>query len=212
MYNANMVEFLSGRSYLYSGEITDDILRSNNVEVVDLLTIEMKDIGIKELRVIISQAAGRAFGKNRLLWLKNVESPTDIIQDTLLKILEEPPKALIVVVQARNAEELLPTLRSRLHAVHGVNEVVTDAESAIPQNKQQADVLLRGIKERTDLTNIFIRELSWTRQEFLKKPTPMLSSQLQQLSSAISRLKQNCNQKMVIDTFLLHWTDTSGKA
>lgn len=207
-----MIEFLGGRSYLYSGEITNDILRASGVDSVDLLAVEMADIGIKELRAVIAQAAGRAFGKNRLLWLKNLQSPTDIIQDTLLKILEEPPKSLIVVVQTNNAEELLPTLRSRLHVVKGDYSTTAAVESVIPQAKLQAEVLLRGIKERSDLLRTFVAELSWVKQEFLREPTPILSLRLQQLANAISRLKQNCNQKMVIDAFLLHWTDTSGKA
>ena len=212
LYNTDMPLFQSARSYLYAGEITPEILKQNNVQIVDLITVELGEIGVKELRSVLLTANERPFGVNRLLWLKNAIELSDIIQNTLLKIIEEPPSALIIVLQSKNADELLPTLRSRLQIIQESLQTEKESQPTIPGEIWAANTLLRSIKERPELVRLLKSQLGYARNELLNNPSVQLAKQAEVLSSAISRLNQNCNQKLVIDALLLRWHETSGKA
>lgn len=212
LYNAIMIHLAPGRSYAYAGEISVAVLAANNVSAVDFLPVDMAETGVKELRGVIAQASGRAFGVNRLLWLQNADVLSDVVQNTLLKIVEEPPPQLIVILQLADINSLLPTLRSRLHSVAGGEVVSPVTEPVIASSKAEAETTLRAAKDRPQLLALLVAELAWAKQQFLQQPSAQLAKRITLLSQSVDRLNQNCNQKLVIDAFLLHWFDSSGKA
>ncbi len=211
MYNAIMLQFLPGRSYLYSAEITPNELPDIKVDQIDLISVDLGEMAVKDLRTLISTAQEKPFGENRLLWLRNAVDLSDVVQNTLLKIIEEPPAQLIIVVQASSADDLLPTLRSRLHFVNSATDE-TVFEEVFPASVSELDKTLRGIKERAELVKLISMELSYLKKKMLEQPSKEVSSKISLLLKTITRLKQNCNQKLAIDSLLLHWFEDSGKA
>jgi hypothetical protein len=201
-----MTKFLPGRSYLYTDEITPEILRENRVEIIDLLQADLSELGVKELRSFLSLAGQKPLGENRLLWLKNADGTSEGIQNTLLKIAEEPPANLIIVLQARSVDDLLPTLRSRLHRLDN-NYTSQVGKETFPDTFAELTKMLTGFKDKATLVECLGAELTYLKGEMLAKPSQQTSSRINLLGLSLRRLRQNCNQKLVVDQLLLGWLD-----
>lgn len=206
-----MPEFLPGRSYSYSDLLSPDILRANSVDPIDLIEVDMAELPIEEFRTVLTRAVSRPFGKHRLLWLRNAETANHIHQNTMLRILEEPPKTLIVILQARNISRFLPTVRSRLYTV-GQDRVVEASAAALPDDSsQELEVFLRSFTDRTTLAKTIEQERLYQAEQFLVSPTKIGSQRLKLLEQTLQRLGLNGNLKIIIDSLLLHWPRVSGK-
>jgi DNA polymerase-3 subunit delta' len=55
--------------------------------------------------------------ERKVLLLKNCETMTQHGQNALLKVLEEPPPSAVFLLTARNRQELLPTILSRVNVI-----------------------------------------------------------------------------------------------
>lgn len=202
-----MPEFLPGRSYSYSQLISPTILKENRVDPIDLIEADFAELAVKELRNVLSQAVTRPFGHHRLLWLRNGESASHIHQNTLLKILEEPPATLIVIIEAQNLGRLLPTVRSRLFSVTD-NRSVAAVTASFPNNPQQLETYLRAFTDRNSLAKAIEQERSFQAEQFLSSPSAIGSQRLQLLEKTLLRLGVNGNLKIIIDSLLLRWPTT----
>jgi len=202
--------FWPGRSYYYNGPLSPQLLEEIGVSQIDVLEVDMAETGVKELRQTLLQALERPFGTHRLLWLHQAEQASEVIQNTLLKLLEEPPKALIIVLNAARIDSFLPTIRSRLHRVDAAALPSSHAKP-LASSPAELERQLRAVKDRSVLTNLFAGELEQTKARFLSLPSPVLRQRLELLERSINRLRHNVNQKLVIDGFLLRFFPESGK-
>src|SRR5579872_1227262 len=193
-----MPQFLPGRSYIYSGNINKNELKLNNVDLIDLIEVDVSHINVKELRETLSLANQKALGGNRLLWLKNFDGVSEIFQNTLLKIVEEPPEGLIIILQTANSNNLLATLRSRLHIVKQKEEKEVKTGERFPSDLKNLEKILRDVKDREGLYAILLEQLNFLKEEILRNPSERISKQIELLNRAARQLKQNGNQKLVI--------------
>lgn len=82
--------------------------------------------------------------KYKFILIEAAEKLTDEAQNALLKILEEPPPHAILVLEAKNKESLLPTIRSRVLIKQVSLKNIPDQESDLLKEKNM-DRLLEEI-------------------------------------------------------------------
>jgi hypothetical protein len=191
-----MSELLPGRSYLALGEIPE-------IEVlpIDRLLLDAVDLAVKELRAGLVQAQQRPYGQRRLFVITNAHELSEIHQNTLLKLLEEPPAFLTIVLQADSAETFLPTVRSRLHVYKSPLREVANVP-AWPENEAAIVKILQDAKDRSSLILLLKQQLRVWLGRVSERET---GERLGIMEQAIVKLDRNCNQKLVIDWLLLHW-------
>jgi DNA polymerase-3 subunit delta' len=74
----------------------------------------MRQLSIPQMRVLKESAQFKpSRGARRVFLIDHVDRAGDQAANSLLKILEEPPEHLILIMTAENAYDLLPTIRSR---------------------------------------------------------------------------------------------------
>ncbi len=206
-----MPKFLPGRSYSYPTSLDSEILRANNVDPIDLIEADLAELPVKDLRQVLNQALTRPFGTNRLLWLRNAEAASQVHQNTLLKILEEPPLTLIIVLEANQLGRFLPTVRSRLYSVESDQTSVATMQTFPDGSALELETYLRRFTDRATLAQAVEQERSYQAEQFLLAPTVAGSKALKLLEQTIQRLDVNANLKMVIDSLLLRYPSVSGK-
>jgi DNA polymerase-3 subunit delta' len=74
----------------------------------------LRQLTIPQLKLLRERAAFKPMqGPRRIFLIDHVDRAGDNATNSLLKILEEPPEHLILIMTAENAYDLLPTIRSR---------------------------------------------------------------------------------------------------
>lgn len=74
----------------------------------------LRQLTIQQMRALKEQAAFQPNnGPWRVFLIDQIDRANEQAANSLLKILEEPPRHLIVIATAQNAYDLLPTIRSR---------------------------------------------------------------------------------------------------
>ncbi len=102
-----------------------DIKKSHGISefnVADFLQLGVdqgQSIGIKQIRVLKAWAQTKPFtAKGKLAWISNAQLLTIEAQNSLLKLLEEPPLDVSIILSCDNHQKLLPTVNSRCQLVH----------------------------------------------------------------------------------------------
>jgi DNA polymerase III delta prime subunit len=198
-----MLELKTSHSYLFNiSEVPEEVFREFNP--IDRLQAEGGDLSIKELRILLNLASQSPLGERRLLIINSADRLAPILQNTLLKVLEEPYPHLTIILQTTLPKRLLPTVRSRLTLISSDKTEVTTSANYIPTSLN-----LTNIKNRDSLyaeLNTVKSQLSGTNKNY-----PNRYAYLELIDQAIRRLDSNCNYKLVIDSLLLHWEERSGK-
>src|SRR6516225_10973244 len=79
----------------------------------------LRQISIQQARLLKERAPYLPHkGSRRIFLIDHVDRANEQAANSLLKILEEPPEHLIVVMTAENPYDLLPTIRSRAVQFH----------------------------------------------------------------------------------------------
>lgn len=105
--------------------------------------------GIDEARRLSALADRKAFGiKKTFLILP--ERITLEAQNALLKTFEDPSSDTYFYLVVKNAELIIPTLRSRMNVIRGQNRVLATQEAK--------DFLKLSVKERMDFVKKFVDE------------------------------------------------------
>ncbi len=74
----------------------------------------LRQLIIPQMRLLKERAAFKpSHGPRRIFLIDHVDRAGDNVTNSLLKILEEPPEHLILIMTSENAYDLLPTIRSR---------------------------------------------------------------------------------------------------
>lgn len=74
----------------------------------------LRQITIQQIRLLKERAQfGPLKGKYRVFLIDHLDRANEQAANSLLKILEEPPAYLLILMTAENAYDLLPTIRSR---------------------------------------------------------------------------------------------------
>lgn len=79
----------------------------------------LRQITIEQMRVLKERAQFKPLhGTRRVFLIDHIDRANEQAENSLLKILEEPPEHLILVLAAENPYDLLPTIRSRAVSFH----------------------------------------------------------------------------------------------
>lgn len=189
------IEFKPGSSYLVNNLEAVSQLRDTTPQID--LSVLSPDFTVKDVRSLLLTIAERSFGSHRLLIVPDAHQLSPIIQTTLLKTIEEPPAHLIIVVQTTNPDLLLNTVRSRLHLIMG-SKLVTQHSPKFSLSDLEGSTREKALEVFRSI-----------EQEALTAQ-PINGEKLQIISSAMQRLRVNCNVKLTIDWFLLRWQVVSG--
>ena len=212
-----------GKSYLYSGD-ESELLPS--FDATDVLLFDGSESDAKSVRQFVAQAQLGAYGEKRLLLVKNAHLMSDIVQNTLLKLLEEPPSSVVIVLQTGQAQQLLPTVLSRLHPLGNssatpatVQSCLGGSSSGLFEDQTMKGFVLEDPKgsfvkltelPRDELVKLLAQEMNFQQQQLFVTPDEQVSSRVSLLDKAIKKLDANANLKLTVDWLLLRWSDKSG--
>ena len=117
----------------------------------DFLIVEPPEEGSRVIKVeAIRQIAARANlrplrAARKVFVVDFAEAMNETAQNALLKTLEEPPGDTVFVLIAYAAENLLPTIRSRMQTLHFLPEASQATDPAVDKIKNQLlDFILSG--------------------------------------------------------------------
>ena len=128
MYNSltNMHSFLiSSKDPQKSLEKAKEILKERGIGKWDLSEITPEKIlGIEEVRKFSEKLFFKSRGTEKALVLNLYKGATIEAQNSMLKILEEPPKNTLIIILAENSNQFLPTITSRCKIIELENKEV----------------------------------------------------------------------------------------
>jgi DNA polymerase III subunit delta' len=79
----------------------------------------LRQISIEQMRALKERAQFKPLhGSRRVFLIDHIDRANEQAENSLLKILEEPPDYLILLLAAENPYDLLPTIRSRTVSFH----------------------------------------------------------------------------------------------
>jgi DNA polymerase III subunit delta' len=79
----------------------------------------LRQISIEQMRLLKQRAQFKPLhGTRRVFLIDHIDRANEQAENSLLKILEEPPEHLILLLAAENPYDLLPTIRSRAVSFH----------------------------------------------------------------------------------------------
>jgi DNA polymerase III subunit delta' len=79
----------------------------------------LRQINIEQMRLLKERAQFKPLhGPRRVFLIDHIDRANEQAANSLLKILEEPPEHLILLLAAENPYDLLPTIRSRVVSFH----------------------------------------------------------------------------------------------
>jgi DNA polymerase-3 subunit delta' len=79
----------------------------------------MRQISIPQMRMLKERAKFKPLhGSRRVFLIDHIDRANEQAANSLLKILEEPPEHLVLILTAENPYDLLPTIRSRSVPLH----------------------------------------------------------------------------------------------
>ncbi|MEX0594561.1 MAG: hypothetical protein WD157_00455 [Patescibacteria group bacterium] len=168
------------------------------VVIFDQIIINAPETELKTLRQVLLQFQQQPSGELRLLVINGADNFNELSQNTLLKIIEEPPSHAAIILQVRSVESLLPTLRSRLQRLSGRANRVFDPVTNL-------DVGQLYLLDRPGVIEALEQVL---KQIDLSQPSGVRRHQF--LNRAVRKLKQNVNTKLTLDWLDLNWNQELG--
>jgi DNA polymerase-3 subunit delta' len=79
----------------------------------------LRQLSIEQMRLLKERAQYKPLhGTRRVFLIDHIDRANEQAENSLLKILEEPPEHLILMLSAENPYDLLPTIRSRAVSFH----------------------------------------------------------------------------------------------
>lgn len=110
------IDYIQAREKLTAEKRNDDPLAFSTHP--DFLTVvpdgPLRQLSLPQMRLLKERAQFKpSQGSRRIFLIDHVDRAGDNATNSLLKILEEPPEHLIMIMTAENAYDLLPTIRSR---------------------------------------------------------------------------------------------------
>lgn len=210
-------------------ELAEKFLERRTTNNPDFWLVEEKDsIKIDQIRELQKQLSLKPFfSTNKVVVLSEAEKMTLPAQNSLLKILEEPPENSIIILTVQNKKMLLPTIISRCQIIR-LNSLITKMEKVIfeEQSELLKNILTSSFGERLILAEkdfynkeqvtdfcqkqlVFLREnllsqiLLKSSQTSLKKAQTI--NLLRSLQKSLIFLKANINPRLLIENLLLSY-------
>lgn len=177
-------------------------------------------IGIKAARRAIEFLSLSAPSKSgngaghRVLIINNAEDLNILAQNTLLKIVEEPPRDAVIFFLSRDEDNLLPTLVSRTKIFrrplaegdkYFLDSISDEEKKFFTQSNKDAEFLKKIFLACDEEKIKFVENLAiWGRDSLLKeKNTIWTTAKIKQVLKILSRLKNPAiNHKLQLESLL----------
>jgi hypothetical protein len=172
---------------------------------VHIVAPEERSVTIDQVRALLKQIVYQPMQSERAWWLVlAAESLTEPAQQALLKLLEEPPTFLQLVLVTNQPQQLLPTIHSRCL-------LIQLPASQVEESTELIDQLLASdfsIPDRLALSEKYpnrpvaselLKTLVAAIHQHPSYPQPRLVAALQQVLSAQAALAANVQVKTVLD-------------
>lgn len=131
--------------------------------------------------------------KLRTVIIKEAENLTNQAQNAALKIVEEPPESALIIFIAKNIENLLPTLTSRLQKIHFPQTRNHADNNAEPRGQYTGN--LRGTDAK--FSDVDVDQFFENLINDLKKDTIKNSQRLKEILKRLVLIKQfNVNKRL----------------
>lgn len=176
-------------------------------------------LGIGEARQIKGHFSIKPYSeKGRVVVLEDASVLTDEAQNALLKILEEPPEAAVILLGAKSETDLLPTVLSRCEVVilpASVSDLVglepktyevsaKDIEKLLSSSIEERFECIEKLKDREAFLYVLIayfREALHAPGSLLAKPD--VAKFLKELLQAEEWAAQNVNIRAILEYLML---------
>ncbi len=142
---ADNVAVIAEREKLPSDKRSEDpLLFASHVDFVTFAPDgPLRQISIQQMRLLKERAQfGPLRGRYRVFLIDRIDRANEQAANSLLKILEEPPPYLILMMTAENAYDLLPTIRSR-SLILGMSPLATDEMTSFMRDRGLKDAQRR---------------------------------------------------------------------
>lgn len=182
-----------------------------NTSHPNLLIFEDDKLGIEQARKIKEHLSLKAYqGKSQAVVILSADNLTPEAQNSLLKILEEPPKDTIFIMGAQSEDAFLPTFLSRCQVRYldktGAREpeekyeekYKEKIEKIINSSYEQRFMLIEKLEDKDKfLTALVI----YFREKLLDQPK--FASFIEDLILAQKWAKQNVNIRAILEYIML---------
>ena len=192
-------------------EIASQILADQGIRLdYDIINVgeEAKKIGINEIKTLLPHLHIRGKNEKKAFLIFEAQRLTPTAQNALLKLLEEPPTHLTIILSVPNPRLLLPTIVSRCL----ITEVKADKRGRVG-----GDVIKLLEARGGQRLMLFEEKVGYNQQSiysFLDAVEAHLKEELNQKSAQMLlklwRAKEllrdaSANSKLIIDELLLSW-------
>ena len=172
-------------------------------------------IGIDTIRDLKLEARFKLYeGRKKIYIISEADNMRTEAANAILKLLEEPPANLMLILTTSNIYKILPTIKSRCQLMRfkpmseeQIQEIILRYHSNLNQNKLKLIIRLSGFNIKTafdflDMDVLALREISL---EFLRKLALIHRAQeLMEIIEPLSRQKGR-NESRLMLWFLLLW-------
>lgn len=189
--------------FIFSQALANFLERREFVEPKEILTEflavspdEKGTIGIEEIRNLKYFLWQKPITSlRRIVIIKNAQALTVEAQNAALKIVEEPPERGLIIFLAKTAEDLLPTLNSRLQKIFfpAKAQIITEQTQKSAKKRQRDSASsLRVSAFSTEEDEFFGKSIS----NLMKDPVKN-SAELKKILRRLVLIKQfNLNKKL----------------
>ncbi len=173
---------------------------------------KQENVLIETVRAMKKDAYIRPYaGEKKVYIMPMADSMQAPAQNSLLKVLEEPPAYCVILLLAENANAFLPTILSRAQVLRTQPVLAEQVEKFLIENRQIAKnkagqlAILSGGAIGKALELLEDEEATELREETLKHFSAILDGTYKELYDFVKFLKQNKADISLILEVLLSW-------
>lgn len=144
--------------------------------------------------------------KTRLIIIEDSQNLSVESQNSLLKILEEPPTHTHFLLITANLNSLLDTIKSRCQLVRLLSPYSKTSSAGLkikPQLKANLLYSQEVTKNKADLISAIQDQIYMFQQSLVKNPSPTTAYKIKLLSKCLSMIDSNVNPTSALDYFYL---------
>jgi hypothetical protein len=151
--------------------------------------------------------------------IPSAERLTLTAQNSLLKLLEEPPAYAVFYLSVTHRQQLLATIESRCQIIPILSDPITIAPISTELKSLLASLQSAKPGARLLLTEKFtsnrLQAISFCQAllvighlSLLQKPTPQTASRIRKIALCLLDLQANVNPHLAIEHLFLHWDES----
>ncbi len=168
---------------------------------------DQKDFGVEQVRELIAHAKYKTKHARSVFILEHADSLGTESQNTLLKIIEEPPEGTYFILTANQLQGLLPTIRSRSAQI----EIAAPPSNQLQQHFEAlgypSDVVAKAVAKAANLPGLVAAFLENTAHPFndaLEQVKAFMAATAVGRLTLASQIVQDKQQALTFANALVH--------